>query len=274
MNADGDGDADEQADADAGDGERPAAKAHAGSRAPSRSSGRSSARSSRASTVRRAEKGITPREMAFVTHYVGGVPAGRAYERAGFKAVGDVADAAAARLMTRVRVLQAIETARAGAFDRAGVSADRVIGGLAAIAFGDVRKLFDAAGRLIRVGELDSKTAAAVASIEVIDDAGGKDREPTVTSRIKLADRIRALELLGRHLSLFEKRFVLAGDPAAPLGGTNVTVNVDVFSRIDELVAGFRPNKFASTFEGAGARMEIAGGSEAGQVGPHEAGGG
>jgi phage terminase small subunit len=94
------------------------------------------------------------------------------------------------------------------------ISIDRVLEEAARLAFSDVRNLFDSSGFLLKVTDLDDDTAAAIQSIEVTTRAlghsvpgEGEQPEPIVelTSKIKLVEKRASVEMLMRHLGLFEK---------------------------------------------------------------------
>ena len=78
----------------------------------------------------------------------------------------------------------------------------------ARIGFSDIRRLFDAEGRLKPAHDWDDDVAAAVASIETRELFGeGPDgkRQIGLVHKIKLWDKSAALERLMRHLGMFEK---------------------------------------------------------------------
>ena len=84
--------------------------------------------------------------------------------------------------------------------------ADQVLHEAAAIALFDIRDLFRADGTLLPVHELPTKVAAAVVSMEINEYfSRGEDGQQLIrrTVKIELADKMKALELLGRRLNLF-----------------------------------------------------------------------
>jgi phage terminase small subunit len=66
----------------------------------------------------KAETPITDRMRRVCELVVAGMPAGRAYERAGYSARGDVADQAASRLLGTVKVARYLEQLRKEAMER------------------------------------------------------------------------------------------------------------------------------------------------------------
>ena len=89
---------------------------------------------------------------------------------------------------------------------RTEVTQDMVIKELAKIAFLDIRKLYTENGQLRNVADIDDDTAGAISSLETLEeyDGYGDDREKIGdTQKVKLLDKTKALELLGKHLGMF-----------------------------------------------------------------------
>ena len=89
-----------------------------------------------------------------------------------------------------------------------GITKERVVRELARIAFFDPRKLFDENGSLLNIIDLDEDTSAVLAGLDVskIYRKNGKGEIPTeeVLKKVKHVDKKGALELLGKHLGLFD----------------------------------------------------------------------
>lgn len=92
-----------------------------------------------------------------------------------------------------------IDEMRAAQSTRTGITADRVLRELAAVAFADASGLVEQAGeppytraRLDRA--TDPESARAIQSIRVTPEGGVE---------IRMSDKNKALELLGKHLGLF-----------------------------------------------------------------------
>lgn len=84
------------------------------------------------------------------------------------------------------------------------IETERVLREYARIAFADLRCLVDDNGHPIPLQDLDDDTAAALAGVEleVIGDAEGPLK--TTRHRYKIADKLKALEILAKRLKLFE----------------------------------------------------------------------
>ncbi len=108
------------------------------------------------------------------------------------------------RLMTRDDVITYVDTLRAAQSKDMSATVKRVIRELARVGFSDLRKIMDPeTGRMLDPCEWDDDTAAAIASIEVIEttDRNGKTRY--YTHKVKTWDKNAALEKLCRHLGVY-----------------------------------------------------------------------
>ena len=140
---------------------------------------------------------LTPKQECFVTEYLVDLNATQAAIRAGYKPRS--ARTAAARNMSNDNIREAISAARQEQQERTEITADRVMQELARIALVDVRKLFDDEGNPLDISCIDDDTAAAISGLDVTKES---DIDVYV-KKIRMADKLRALELLGRHLGMF-----------------------------------------------------------------------
>jgi len=89
---------------------------------------------------------------------------------------------------------------------KSGINKESVLNEYRKIAFSDVRKLLTVDGGLKSIDDIDDETAGAIAGIESFDEIERESGEKLGTNRkIKLHDKLRALEALSKHLGLFEK---------------------------------------------------------------------
>ncbi len=86
---------------------------------------------------------------------------------------------------------------------RTEITADMVVSELAKVAFFDIRKIFHPDGGLLNPCDLDGNTSSVISGIKARDIKKGDDIETIV--EYKLNDKIKSLELLGKHLGMFEK---------------------------------------------------------------------
>lgn len=150
------------------------------------------------------KKQLTEKQFRFVSEYCIDLNATAAYIRAGYNARGHVAESNASRLLSNAEIQNAIARKQKELAAKCNVTAERVIREVAALAFSDVRKLFNADGSLKPIHELDDVTAAAIASIEVDEIKVGGDVIGQV-KKIKVWDKNSAQERLCKHLGLFRE---------------------------------------------------------------------
>ena len=136
---------------------------------------------------------LPPRQAQFVAEYVVDFNGAQAAMRAGYSK--RTARIKASQLLARPEIKQAVEAQAQQKAEQRGLEADSVVERLSEIAFGDIRELFDETGRLKKVTELSRETAALIASVGV---------NRSGTTQVKLVSRLRALELLMRHLGLLQ----------------------------------------------------------------------
>lgn len=87
------------------------------------------------------------------------------------------------------------------------LTAERVIEEARRIAFADVGVLFDEAGDLRPMHELTEAQRAAISSLEVIiKNAKAGDGITDTIHKLKLWDKVRALEMLMKHFGLLTER--------------------------------------------------------------------
>ncbi len=78
---------------------------------------------------------------------------------------------------------------------------------------GDVRRLFDAQGRLRPVSELSAEEAALIAGFEVIiKNAAGGDGQTDTIHKVRLTDRARYVELAAKHFALLTDKLQVTAD--------------------------------------------------------------
>lgn len=159
---------------------------------------------------------LNPKQAAFVREYLIDLNATQAAIRAGYSA--KTAEQQGSRLFRNVEVQATISEAQQARAERTEITADRVLAELAKLGFSDIRKAVtwranvtgmvendDGSERLACTNEvalidsdkIDDNTAAAVAEITQTAQGGLK---------VKLHDKKAALELIGRHLGMWNDK--------------------------------------------------------------------
>lgn len=147
---------------------------------------------------------MTKKQQRFIEEYLIDLNATRAAIRAGYSP--DTAKSIGSENLTKPDICTAIEKAQAERSRRTGINQDRVVQELAKVAFLNSVDVIDMDAATIR-GEANRDDTACIASIKVktIPTESG-----TITEReIKTYDKLRALELLGKHLGMFTDKLKL-----------------------------------------------------------------
>ena len=152
------------------------------------------------------------KQKAFAIEYVVDYNATQAAIRAGYSERS--AYSQAHELLKKPEIKAAIKELEDAAAERAAVSKERVLKELARVAFVDPRRLFDEDGRPMDITNLDPDTAAALASVDILEefDYDGETRTLVgYTKKYKWSDKLRALEMLGKHLGMFTDKVQMSG---------------------------------------------------------------
>jgi phage terminase small subunit len=116
----------------------------------------------------------------------------------------------ASKLLARPEVQKMLGELSQEKLERLDVSVERILLELSRIAFIDARKLFDKEGNLIPIHELDAPTAAVIAHIDHDDlfQYFGKGQRTKIgtTTKVRMHDKTKALEMLGKYRTLFTER--------------------------------------------------------------------
>ncbi|MDR0648418.1 MAG: terminase small subunit [Synergistaceae bacterium] len=144
---------------------------------------------------------MNAKRQRFVEEYLVDLNATQAAVRAGYSVKR--ADQSGKQLLSFIEVQNAINAALAERSEKTKITADRVLKELATLAFTDFRKAV-AWGpdgvTLLPSGELGDDEAAIIAEVtETRSETGG-------SIKAKRYDKLKALELLGRHLGMFSDR--------------------------------------------------------------------
>src|SRR5262245_37073092 len=153
---------------------------------------------------------LTAKQTRFVAEYLVDLNATQAAIRAGYSRRS--AEQQAYENLRKPEIAQAITAGKAQQLETANLSAARVLEELRRLAFTDFRTFFDADGNLKPVEDLDDDQAACLASHEVVIKNGkAGDGQTVEIHKIKLWDKMRALELLAKHFGLVTERVEVSG---------------------------------------------------------------
>lgn len=143
---------------------------------------------------------LNERQKRFVEEYLLDLNATQAATRAGYSA--KTANEQGARLLANVSVSEAIKTALAARSERVQVNADWVLRRLAEEAEADMADLYDENGNLKPVKDWPLIwRKGLVSGVETVREKT-QDGEGSMIDKIKISDRIRRLELIGKHIGV------------------------------------------------------------------------
>lgn len=143
---------------------------------------------------------MNERQRKFVKEYLVDLNGTQAALRAGY--AEDAARKTACRLLAMPEIAAAVTKAQQPGREKRQISADRVIEELGRMAFADIRRFVDWGPDGVSLREkamLDADDAAAIADVEA-KGSNGK------IGRIKLYDKLAALNALARHLGMAPAR--------------------------------------------------------------------
>ena len=165
-----------------------------------------------ASQIVGEEVEIMCQQLVFCQEYVKDMNGTQAAIRAGYEKHSAAGNAS--RLLTNEKICLTIKQLMDDRLQAARVDKDLVLSELVKIAKADVRKIFNENGGILHPSEWPDDIAGAVASIEVdeIWDGVGRDKfQSGETKKIKFWKKEKALELLGKNLSLFVDKVEVSG---------------------------------------------------------------
>lgn len=148
---------------------------------------------------------MTEKQKIFADEYLIDLNATRAYRKA-YPSVkrDETAAQAGSRMLRNVKVAAYIQERMQERQKRTEITQDRVLQELAAIAFAkatDYAEVKDECVKVKNTKELDEQQIRAIAGI----------KEGKFGIEVKLNDKEKALELLGRHLGMFKDKVEVSG---------------------------------------------------------------
>lgn len=152
---------------------------------------------------------MTKKQKRFVEEYLIDLNATQAAIRAGYSP--DSAKEIGSENLTKPDIAKAVDQAIAERSRRTGANADRVVRELAKIAFVNAGEVVDLDTALL-MDKISDDDMAAIQSVKV--KTFGEDG---IEREVKLADKLKALELLGKHLGLFKDKVEINGNVKADM---------------------------------------------------------
>ncbi len=148
---------------------------------------------------------MTKKQKTFADEYLIDLNATRAYKVAYPRVKNDeVARANGSRLLTNANVAAYIEKRMKDRQERTEITQDMVVRELAAIAFASLTDYVNVKGGAVKIEDTSSLTEYQVKAL-----AGIKQGKNGI--EVKLNDKLKAAELLGRHLGMFKDKVEVSG---------------------------------------------------------------
>lgn len=163
---------------------------------------------------------MTKKQKRFVEEYLVDLNATQAAIRAGYSP--QTARDIGCENLTKLNIQNAIATAMAERSRRTGINQDRVIQEIAKLAFLNPVDVIDMDEATIK-GEANRDDTACIASVKVKVIPG---EDGNITEReIKTYDKLKALELLGKHLGMFSDKLKVEGAIPVVISGGDQLVD-------------------------------------------------
>jgi len=141
---------------------------------------------------------LTPKQQLFVEEYLKDMNGAQDAIRAGYSP--NRAEQTASRLLTNGKVKSAVQKAKAERSERTKVDADYVLKRLHEIDTLDVADILDNTGNMLPIHQWPKEWRQSISGVDLQELMSG-DTE-TVVRKIKWPDKLRNLELLGKHVSV------------------------------------------------------------------------
>lgn len=146
---------------------------------------------------------MTEKQKRFVEEYLIDLNATQAAIRAGYSV--KTANEQSSQLLAKLSIQRAVSEAMAERSKRTGVNQDRVIIELARIAFAKMTDIVDDQGKI--------KNDAAEDDLACIESVKYKESESdtgsSIEREVKISSKLKALELLGKHLGMWNDKLDL-----------------------------------------------------------------
>lgn len=154
----------------------------------------------------KANQTLSKKQLRFVQEFLVDLNATQAAIRAGYSK--KTADVQGSRLLSKAKVKAKIEAGQKKLSEKIEITQERVLREYAKIAFLDPSTFFDKGGALLPIHDIPKESIAALSGIDIVKRSiqeGDDLPELEETKKIKVWDKVKALDSLARHLGLFEK---------------------------------------------------------------------
>ncbi len=144
--------------------------------------------------------GLTPKQEAFVNEYLIDLNATQSAIRAGYSE--KTADQQACRMLTNVKVAEAITKAQAARSAKTGIDAAWVLTRLTQEATADLADIIGDSGELRPISEWPLIWRQGLVTGVDVQENVVEGVKTGQTIKVKLSDRIKRIELIGKHVDV------------------------------------------------------------------------
>lgn len=155
---------------------------------------------------------LTPKQQRFVEEYLVDLNATQAAIRAGYSA--KTAASIGEENLRKPEIQFAIQAAMKARQQRTEITQDQVVAELAKVAFGDPRTVMAWGPDGVKLKDSATLTDAEAAFVSEVSET---TTEHGGSLKLKTNDKLKALELLGRHLGMFKEKVELTGRNGGPI---------------------------------------------------------
>lgn len=149
---------------------------------------------------------LTDKQERFCQEYLIDLNATQAAIRAGYSL--DTAKEQGCQNLTKLNIQARISELKAALSEETQITQIQVIKEIAKVAFGDIANLFDGSGALLSIHDIPEDARRAIASVKTYEEKSAFGEE-TITQgvirEVKQWDKLKALDMLSKHLGLYEK---------------------------------------------------------------------
>ena len=143
---------------------------------------------------------LTPKQKLFCKYYLISLNATDAAIKAGYSK--KTAQEQSSRLLSNVMVQKYLQSEQNKRAEKLEITADRVISEIAKLAFANTTDILEITDHGVAIKDLTKLDTTCIAGAEEVFDKEGI----RLGVKVKLHDKTKNLELLGRHLGLFKDK--------------------------------------------------------------------
>ena len=170
---------------------------------------------------------LTQKQAQFVEEYLIDLNATQAAIRAGYSE--KTARFIGQENLTKPNIAVVIQEAMSERSERVQIDADYVLRRHAEIDQMDVADILDGTGSVLPIHRWPRVWRQYISGFDVIEIAQGGDKATAALKKIKWPDKVRNLELLGKHVDVgaYRERTELTGKDGGPIKTVTVTADMD-----------------------------------------------